>query len=81
MNLPNTLRVTTRSEWRAWLRKHHTSSNEVWLLAYKRHTGRDAIDYEDAIEEALCVGWVDGMVRRAGLAASGRRSTKAASAR
>ncbi|MFI5317310.1 MAG: YdeI family protein [Myxococcota bacterium] len=73
MQLPNTLRVTTRSLWRAWLRKHHKTAKEVWLLVYKRDTARDAIEYEDAIEEALCFGWIDGMIRRVDDATFARR--------
>ena len=59
-----TLDVRTRRQWRAWLTKHHTSSSGVWLVFHKRHTGVQAILYEDAVREALCFGWVDSLIKR-----------------
>jgi uncharacterized protein YdeI (YjbR/CyaY-like superfamily) len=59
-----TLRVETLAQWRDWLEKHHASESEVWLVFYKQHTGIASIDYEDALDEALCFGWVDSLVRR-----------------
>jgi uncharacterized protein YdeI (YjbR/CyaY-like superfamily) len=59
-----TLTVRSRDQWRRWLERHHASSREVWLVFYKRHTGRASVDYESAVEEALCFGWVDSLVRR-----------------
>jgi uncharacterized protein YdeI (YjbR/CyaY-like superfamily) len=58
------LLVIGRDEWRAWLEENHDTQTEVWLVFLKRHTGRRSIAYEDAVEEALCVGWVDSLVRR-----------------
>ena len=48
-----------RSEWRAWLEKHHATAAGVWLIAYKQHTDQPSVAYADAVEEALCFGWVD----------------------
>ena len=59
-----TLDVRTRAAWRAWLSKHHRSATEIWLVFHKQHTGTPSLDYEDSIEEALCFGWVDSLVRR-----------------
>jgi uncharacterized protein YdeI (YjbR/CyaY-like superfamily) len=59
-----TLDVRTRAQWRAWLEKHHTSADEVWLVFHKKHARQAGIEYEAAIEEALCFGWVDSLVRR-----------------
>ena len=59
-----TLEVRGRQEWRAWLEKYHTSSPGIWLVFYKRHTGAKSIPYEDAVREALCVGWIDSLVKR-----------------
>jgi len=53
-----------RMEWRAWLEENHAQANEVWLVFYKRRTGTSPLAYNDAVEEALCFGWIDG-VRRA----------------
>ena len=57
------LYVTDRKEWRAWLKKHYKSEKEIWLVYYKKHTGKPRIPYNDAIEEALCFGWIDSTVK------------------
>lgn len=59
-----TLEIATRRGWRSWLGKHHDSEAEIWLVFYKQHTGRKGIEYRDALEEALCFGWVDSLVKR-----------------
>jgi uncharacterized protein YdeI (YjbR/CyaY-like superfamily) len=50
--------------WRDWLAKHHDSESEVWLIFHKMHSGVTSIDYKDALDEALCFGWVDSLVKR-----------------
>ncbi len=57
------LYVTNRDEWRNWLETHHRSEREVWLVYYKKHTGKHRIAYNDAVEEALCFGWIDSTVK------------------
>jgi uncharacterized protein YdeI (YjbR/CyaY-like superfamily) len=57
------LYVTDRKEWRDWLKKHYKSEKEVWLVYYKKHTGKPRIPYNDAVEEALCFGWIDSTVK------------------
>lgn len=52
------------AEWREWLARRHGSESEVWLIFYKQHTGRPTIAYEDAVDEALCFGWVDSLIKR-----------------
>lgn len=64
MALANTLYVTTREQWRVWLARHHKSKTEIWLIYYKKHSGRPRIPYEDAVEEALCFGWIDSIVKK-----------------
>lgn len=64
MRTSKTLYVTKRDDWRAWLRKNHSSRREVWLIYYKKHTGKPRIPYDDAVEEALCYGWIDSTVKR-----------------
>ena len=59
-----TLDAQTLEQWRRWLAEHHDSESEVWLVFNKRHTGRPSIAYQDALDEALCVGWVDSLVKR-----------------
>lgn len=56
--------MTTRSQWRTWLAEHSETEAEVWLVRYKRHTGRPCLSISNAVEEALCFGWIDGIVKR-----------------
>ncbi len=58
------LYVTNRSRWREWLRQHHDKSNGVWLVFYKKHTGQPSLAYGEAVEEALCFGWIDSIIKR-----------------
>jgi uncharacterized protein YdeI (YjbR/CyaY-like superfamily) len=48
-----------RATWRAWLVANHATATGAWLVTWRRRSGRVGLDYEAAIEEALCVGWVD----------------------
>ncbi len=57
------LSFTYRREWRAWLRKHYKTDKEAWLVYYRKRTGKPRISYDDAVEEALCFGWIDSTVR------------------
>lgn len=59
-----TLDARTADQWRRWLADHHDSESEVWLVFHKRHTGRASIAYQDAVDEALCFGWVDSLIKR-----------------
>jgi uncharacterized protein YdeI (YjbR/CyaY-like superfamily) len=64
MPTPHTAHVTptTRKEWREWLRKHHATASGVWLRFAKKHSGLASPSYNDAVEEALCFGWVDSVM-------------------
>jgi uncharacterized protein YdeI (YjbR/CyaY-like superfamily) len=57
------LRASNRSQWRAWLKKNYQSKTEIWLVYPRKHTGKPRISYNDAVEEALCFGWIDSTVR------------------
>jgi uncharacterized protein YdeI (YjbR/CyaY-like superfamily) len=59
-----TLDIRTVAEWRRWLEKHHASVSEIWLVFHKVHTGAPCIAYSDALDEALCYGWIDSLVAR-----------------
>ena len=59
-----TLYVKDRKTWRAWFSKNHARQKEIWLVFYKKHTGKPTISYEDAVQEALCFGWIDSIVRK-----------------
>jgi len=58
------LEVRDRRGWRAWLRAHHKTEREIWLIYFKKQSGRGRISYNDAVEEALCFGWIDSTVKR-----------------
>lgn len=58
------LYLTNREDWRAWLERNHDVKTEIWLVYYKKHTGKPTIPYDDAVEEALCFGWIDSIVKR-----------------
>lgn len=64
MKMLQTLHTTTRDEWRTWLAAHHASASEVWLIYHKASTGKPRIPYNDAVEEAICFGWIDSLVQR-----------------
>jgi len=56
---------STRSQWRQWLTENHdTEKLGIWLVFHKKRTGRPTLDYESAVEEALCFGWIDSLIRR-----------------
>jgi uncharacterized protein YdeI (YjbR/CyaY-like superfamily) len=57
------LHPTTRAAWRSWLAANHDRETEIWLVYNKRHTGEPRVEYDDAVEEALCFGWIDSIVR------------------
>jgi uncharacterized protein YdeI (YjbR/CyaY-like superfamily) len=58
------LYVKTRAEWREWLRRHHDTSPGIWLVFYKKHTGKPSLPYDDAVEEAVCFGWIDSIIKK-----------------
>jgi uncharacterized protein YdeI (YjbR/CyaY-like superfamily) len=53
----------TRAEWRRWLKKNYEKSPGAWFVYYKKHTGKPRVEYEAAVEEALCFGWIDSLAR------------------
>jgi uncharacterized protein YdeI (YjbR/CyaY-like superfamily) len=66
---PNSTHPKTRAAWRAWLAKHHTRTEGVWLITYKKATAKlgkkfARVEYDEAVEEALCWGWVDSKVNK-----------------
>ena len=63
MKVGKTLYVTNRNQWRSWLSKHHRTANDIWLIYYNKRSGKDRIPYNDAVEEALCYGWIDSLTK------------------
>lgn len=56
--------VRTREQWRKWLEDNHLTEERVFLISYKKHTGKESINHRTQLEEALCFGWVDTTVKR-----------------
>ena len=63
VNVGQTLYVKNRTEWRRWLRAHHKTATEIWLIYYKKESGKPRIPYNDAVDEALCYGWIDSILK------------------
>lgn len=61
---PNSVHPLTRAEWRAWLEANHTRRDGVWLVTFKKDTGLPRVEYDEAVEEALCFGWVDSKANK-----------------
>lgn len=59
----NSVQPLSRVAWRRWLERHHTRDRGVWLIYFKKSSGRQRFTYDDLVEEALCFGWIDGQAR------------------
>ncbi len=59
----NLVEAVDRKEWRRWLKQNYRTAGEAWLVFYKKASGKARIPYNDAVEEALCFGWIDSNVR------------------
>ncbi len=57
---PKNVVVKDRSAWRQWLEKNHATSTSIWLVVNKKNSRKSGVTYNDAVEEALCFGWIDG---------------------
>ncbi|MFI5264763.1 MAG: YdeI family protein [Candidatus Kapaibacterium sp.] len=64
MQITKTLHVTDRKAWRSWLKEHHNSEPEIWLVYHLKNSGKPRIPYSDAVEEALCYGWIDSTMKK-----------------
>ena len=64
MNQPNIFRTADRNEWRQWLSENFRTEKEIWLVFPMKAAGEDSISYNDAVEEALCFGWIDSTIRK-----------------
>jgi uncharacterized protein YdeI (YjbR/CyaY-like superfamily) len=61
MIITKTLEPRTRQDWHNWLVNNHADIKEIWLVFLKKHTGQSEFNYQEALEEALCFGWIDGV--------------------
>ena len=62
-NRLETLYLTNRKDWRFWLQKNFDKEKEIWLVFPKKSSGKPRISYNDAVEEALCFGWIDSVIK------------------
>lgn len=58
------LYVADRKHWRQWLSEHYATEAGIWFIFYKKETFKPTVDYEDAVEEALCFGWIDSIIKK-----------------
>ena len=63
MEISERLLARSRQEWRDWLTQYHRDRKEIWLVYYKKTSGKTGISYDDSVEEALCFGWIDGAIK------------------
>ena len=64
MEITQTLYVTNRKDWRDWLKQHYETEKEIWLVYPRKATGKPRIEYNHVVEEALCFGWIDSIVKK-----------------
>ena len=58
------VQVESRAAWRAWLEQNHARDQGIWLVRFKKHCAARYVSYDEAVEEALCFGWIDSLPRR-----------------
>jgi uncharacterized protein YdeI (YjbR/CyaY-like superfamily) len=63
MDIGNTLKPRSSSEWRRWLARHHADTKDIWVVYYKKAAGKSGISYEDSVVEGLAYGWVDSQAK------------------
>jgi uncharacterized protein YdeI (YjbR/CyaY-like superfamily) len=63
LKISESLSLTDCQQFREWLAENHQIKKEIWLVIYKKSSGKPTISYNEAVEEALCFGWVDSMVK------------------
>ncbi len=61
--ITKTFEVPDAREWQAWLKQNHDKEKEIWLIHYKKHSGKCGFTYDEAVEAALCFGWIDGIMK------------------
>jgi len=64
MEIGETLYVVDRKDWKKWLAENFDKKKEIWLIYYNKASGKPRIPYDDCVEEALCYGWIDGILKK-----------------
>ncbi len=64
MEITKTYYASDAKAWRAWLKKNHKTEKEIWLVYYNKKSGKSRVEYHDAVDEALCFGWIDSTSKK-----------------
>jgi uncharacterized protein YdeI (YjbR/CyaY-like superfamily) len=75
VEIGETLDVGTRAAWRSWLQRNHARKKEIWLVLHAKASERTGVAYNDAVDEALCFGWIDSIVKKVGPSSRAQRFT------
>src|SRR5439155_1329329 len=67
VEIGETLEVSTRAAWRAWLKRNYARKKEIWVVLHAKASGKPSLAYNDAVDEALCFGWIDSIVKKVGV--------------
>jgi len=62
--IPEFIIFRNREEWKDWLEQNHTSSKDIWIAIFKKKYSHKGITYDEALEEAICFGWIDSLMKR-----------------
>jgi uncharacterized protein YdeI (YjbR/CyaY-like superfamily) len=76
VELGKTLDVASAAEWRAWLEQHHETEPEIWIVYHSKASGEPSISYNEAVDEAICFGWIDSTVKKHGPHSRAQRFTR-----
>ena len=75
MEIGQTLNVRTLAAWRAWLARNHSRKKQIWLIYHTKASGKSSLAYNDAVDEAICFGWIDSTVKKLGTDSRAQRFT------
>jgi len=75
VEIGETLDVPARAAWRAWLKRNHARKKEIWVVLHAKASGKPSLAYNDAVDEALCFGWIDSIVKKVGVHSRAQRFT------
>lgn len=75
MEISELLYAQDRQAWRGWLEKNHTTAKEIWLVYFNKKSGKPRIPYHHAVEEALCFGWIDSIIKSVDEVSAAQRFT------
>ena len=64
MKITDRVKCRDRAAWRAWLAANHARRKEIWLVFFKKNTGKPTVSYGEAVDEAICYGWIDSILQR-----------------